>query len=108
MKGDKKLQNPLYNLVQASFLCPLNIHFENNISYFGFQRDNVHAQIMCRCTHQVDNVYLTSQQYCGVPGTLRFRCQWGGNAALVAPGSHPVSPPRTEHHADLSTDKQAT
>lgn len=45
---------------------------------------------------------LTSQQYCDELGTLRSQCQWDGNAALVVPRSHPVSPPQREHRADLS------
>lgn len=51
---------------------------------------------------------LTSQQYCGELGTLKFQCRLGGSAALSAPRSHPVSPPQRERHADLSAEMQVT
>lgn len=45
---------------------------------------------------------LTSQRYCGEPGTRMFQCRSGDSAGLEAPKSHPVSPPQKEHHGDLS------
>lgn len=68
---------------------------------------NINTVCMCQVGMYIKSI-LTSRQYCGEPGTLRFQCQLGGSAALLAPRSHPVSPPQRERHADLSTEIQGT
>lgn len=62
---------------------------------------------MCEIGIYIKSI-LTSQQYCGEPGTLTFQCRSGGSAALLAPRSHPVSLPQTGRHVDLNRETQAT